>query len=1133
MSHDPIHGATNVSSTAQVVIRFSEPMDITTVNVAFSPSYTMVYNWDATNTVLTLTHPTNSAFQAGPTQYTVNVTGQDTSGNALVAAPTVTDANRIPFTFTTEDKTPPVVASTSPANGQVNVRATDPIVITFNEAINPASLVLPDPATGESPSFQLLVGDQKVKNIVWSAAWSNGDKTVTLQHNAPFASQSYTVKLPAGGIKDVAGNAIGADYTFSFSVAETTPPVVIDTNPGNGYGLTDVGNDKRFDPTRALALFFSEPMDPTSLQIEFYKEKPGQPFVKDADVSGVSLVWLDSDRTVEIRHDPLEAGDNSTYALRVLTAKDKAGNDLVASGKLPDKQMRFRTQDLIAPAIESVAPAHGTLLTQAGGTYPNFTLEVKFTETVKIDPANAPQLSILYADGSGAPDIPGADATKLADGLYRLDVAGSWSNNNSTVTLHVQNLAAGKLMVLKVLRAIDVNGNVGPRATAVANPWSYDIEDPGPPKLLGITLSSAANPARSVAVASGVTPLVPQDVVMQFRFSKPIKVGTFQFTDSEATDQWGNATFAGGVWTATAAAFSGDQRVITIPLVSVQDASLSHTITIVSAQDLAGQDMIPNPDLNPFTFNTTARPKLIGVYYQRPTQFQPDNTGDGLRRDGTLGKPAVKADGTPDGPWVWEALAKLEGGVWTHKLADVRNAVVPLNSKIRLEFDQPMDITSVATPTTRPVVGGWSVTWLPDNKVAILDHSELFPNTNSTFTAAFVPSGPIISSFQVGSGRSVVGDPLANPNVVTQFSTVDAKPPSVTIEYLVNVKDDGSLDGATEVWAPLNGASNVPLKTKLRVTIGETLNASPVDNPGASADLAVNGNVWTADEKSGHSERQVVMGVQSIGTRETANNIVGSRARIIPVDLSGGVIRTEDGYEARANYKIQITARDTRGIAWDGTKWTTGQTAGAVNESSATAAFTTKDRRAPEPHHLTVAGTSVNFTDTSMEPDGTISITFTDAVDVNTVSISNLDGDSGDITFTGKEISADGKTVTFLHAPAARPTTGAPFRYRLKLNKDYKDLAGNVGTVEKEFSIYVPAETKPPQVVSVVSTRDAVLVEFSEPVIGVTDPGNSDPNFGYPPSAANPDNYCAPLEVRPGGLANPGAAPDRGVPATG
>ncbi|MGQ9697037.1 MAG: hypothetical protein ACUVRO_03465, partial [Armatimonadota bacterium] len=48
----------------------------------------------------------------------------------------------------------------------------------------------------------------------------------------------------------------------------------------------------------------------------------------------------------------------------------------------------------------------------------------------------------------------------------------------------------------------------------------------------------------------------------------------------------------------------------------------------------------------------------------------------------------------------------------------------------------------------------------------------------------------------------------------------------------------------------------------------------------------------------------------------------------------------------------------------------------------------------------------------------------------------------------------------------------------------------------------------------------------------VTDPGNGDPNFGYPPSAANPANYSAPLEVV-AGLANPGAAPDRGVPATG
>jgi len=1116
-SHDPADNATNVATNAQIVIRFSEPMDTTTVNVTISPTYNMIASWDASQTVLTLSHASGSTFQGGPTKYTVTVTGQDLSGNSLVPAPTVTDANRIPFSFTTRDTTPPTVVGHVPAAGAF-ARATDPIVITFSEPINTATFTLPD-INGAGGAFQLLVGDQVVKNINWTASFSNENKTVTLQHDAPFQSLPHKVKVLKNVVKDLAGNAIAADYEFTFNVYETTPPVVIDTHPGNGVGLTEKDNSKRFIGTQPVILIFSEPIDPASLKIEF-KDAGG------TDVGGVSISWNADNTIATIQHDPLKEEDNSVYTLKVLTARDRAGNELVASGALPDKTLTFRTRDLQAPGIVSVDPAHGTLL-KPEGTPVGETIKITFTEPVAIDGADAPQISLRYSDGSTPPVINANDATSLGagTGLYRLDKASAWNADRTQVTLHVDAVggvrynAPGAVLAVQVLLVKDdVNKNVGPRGTAAANPWSYDIEDPGPPKLLGVTVTSPSNPAKARSMPWAQDPAMPQDVQLVFRFSKPIQ--NFAFTDTAAGWVWGTPVF------------SGDRRVITVSTQTPVNADRVHTISITTAEDYADQNYQDPSNLEPFTFTTGPKPMLMSLWYQRPTAKATDADPNGLKLDGTLG---YTGDDPANKRWEWEKIAERVGGVWTQVL-DPRYAVVPLNSRLKLEFSAPIDITTFSTPTTQPVVGGWSVTWSGDFKTAYLDHSQLFPSRNLVFTGGFEPTTDRVVNFFIGSANDIKGDPLFD-TPGCRFTPIDAVSPSMTVEYQVNVKDDGTWDG-DPVWAPLNGASNVPLRTRIRITLNETFNATPVNSAGAQADLTVVGNAWTADEQSGRPDRQVSMAVQSIGARETVDTLVGCRTLVLPVALSGGVLMP-DNYEARANYKVSFTARDTRGIRQEGGQWVTGGNIYQYNSTTATVTFTTVDRMKPLVRHVTVGGTSATVINTgaipeiAMEPNGDISATFTEPVDLASVTISNLGDDSGDITFTGKEISADGKTVTFKHDPAARPASGAPFVYRLQINTGFKDLAGNVqDAVAEEFRVRVPAETTPPQVVSVTATRDTILVEFSEPVIGVTDPANGDANFGYPPSAANPANYKAPLDPAVG-IADPGSAPVRAAAVPG
>jgi uncharacterized membrane protein len=92
----PVNGATGVLINANVVITFSEPMNIGTVAYDCAPNPGgWTPTWSGGDTILTLTHTNFSAL----TLFTFTITGgQDMSGNNLVAG-TVPN----PWTFTTED----------------------------------------------------------------------------------------------------------------------------------------------------------------------------------------------------------------------------------------------------------------------------------------------------------------------------------------------------------------------------------------------------------------------------------------------------------------------------------------------------------------------------------------------------------------------------------------------------------------------------------------------------------------------------------------------------------------------------------------------------------------------------------------------------------------------------------------------------------------------------------------------------------------------------------------------------------------------------------------------------------------------------------------------------------------------
>jgi len=135
------------------------------------------------------------------------------------------------FTTTTPvDTTPPAVTSTSPAANALNVDPNAPITATFTEALDPSTVSASTSGEGGGNSFGTFELRDPSNNLVGSVVtYDTATRMAKLQPNATLlVSTRYTATLKGGitdpRIKDVAGNAMAANVTWSFTTAAAPPP---------------------------------------------------------------------------------------------------------------------------------------------------------------------------------------------------------------------------------------------------------------------------------------------------------------------------------------------------------------------------------------------------------------------------------------------------------------------------------------------------------------------------------------------------------------------------------------------------------------------------------------------------------------------------------------------------------------------------------------------------------------------------------------------------------------------------------------------------------------------------------------------------------------------------------------------
>ena len=430
VSTTPVNRAMNVPLAQVVSVTFDKAMNHATIT---STTFTLTAPGAIAVPGTVTSNGTTSSFTptlplALGTLYTATVTTgvQDTLGNAL--------RGNVTWTFTTG--TVPAVTSTSPATNAGVVPLNQKIAVTFNQAMNPATIT----AVGAF-TLEITAGSVPVAGTVTYVAAANTALFTPTANLAP--STPFTAAI-APTVQSASGNLIAGSYVWSFTSginANTTPPTVVSTLPASAAPSA---------PTNTIVTAtFSKAMDPTALTAS------GTFTLAVAGVGGAAVPGTVSyaGNTVTFKpSNPLTAATQYTATITT-AAEDLTGNALAAN-----YVWSFTTgagPSTTAPTITLTNPA------SASSTAPlNGAVNATFSEDMDPNTVIAPGTFTLNVAGVGGASVPGTVTYDVNS-----DIATFTPNANLTATTSYTATVS--------TAATDVSGNpLG--AGLIPNPWTFE-----------------------------------------------------------------------------------------------------------------------------------------------------------------------------------------------------------------------------------------------------------------------------------------------------------------------------------------------------------------------------------------------------------------------------------------------------------------------------------------------------------------------------------------------------------------------------------------------------------------------------------------------------------------------------------
>jgi PKD repeat protein len=210
----------NETASGWQEVTFPSPVSIT-ANTTYIASYHSTSYYSATSTYFT------TALVRGPLRLLAD--GED-GGNGIYdygaikfPVSSFQQSNYwVDLVFNTSsgpDVTPPTVLATSPTSGASGVPISTSVTATFNEPLN----------AGTITTATVVLRDPSLATVTATVSYDAASRTATLVPAAPLAyTTTYSMRLAGGSstprITDVAGNALAADATWSFTTSSPPPP---------------------------------------------------------------------------------------------------------------------------------------------------------------------------------------------------------------------------------------------------------------------------------------------------------------------------------------------------------------------------------------------------------------------------------------------------------------------------------------------------------------------------------------------------------------------------------------------------------------------------------------------------------------------------------------------------------------------------------------------------------------------------------------------------------------------------------------------------------------------------------------------------------------------------------------------
>ncbi|MFT3711009.1 MAG: Ig-like domain-containing protein [Archangium sp.] len=352
----------NVTTDATVSATFSRAMDMATLTAT---SFTLTQGttpvmgtvaYDSMTRTATLT-PLANLLEGRTYSATLTVAAKDSNGTAL-AAPYA-------WNFTT-GSTPPTV-TIAPADMALDVPGNQPVVFTFSEAMDEATL-----ATAVTVSSG---GNAVPGNFTWDA----NNRTYTFVPTGAYPAGGSVVATVAVGATDISGIALAAEVSSTFSIS--TAPAISMSSPGP--------NEMNVALDADVTLVFTVPMDAASLIGANVR-------LEDAAMAPVAATYSTTANSVRISP-AMPLVESSTYTIVVTTSVRSA-----AQIAFPAEHRQSFTTVGVPPVVSLVSPADN-----ASGVALNGTVRITFDEDM--DTTTFTGTNVRLSDG--AMDVAGTVST--------------------------------------------------------------------------------------------------------------------------------------------------------------------------------------------------------------------------------------------------------------------------------------------------------------------------------------------------------------------------------------------------------------------------------------------------------------------------------------------------------------------------------------------------------------------------------------------------------------------------------------------------------------------------------------------------------------------------------------------------